>query len=94
MGGKAKWARASALVALDRRRDGWIECTVLTHRIKVFNVGNLSDNISEMACIDGILGGADVGDTAAQWKLMGNGGASKEQSSATWPTVLIIILVC
>ncbi len=64
MGGKAKWARASALVALDCRRDGWIECTVLPCRIKAFNVGNLLDDISEMACIDRILGGADVGDTA------------------------------
>ncbi len=64
MGGEAKWARASALVALDRRRDGWIECAVPTHRIKAFNVGNLLDDISEMACVDEILGGANVGDTA------------------------------
>ncbi len=64
MGGEAKWARASALVALDCRRDGWIERAVLTLRIKAFDVGNLSDDISEMACIDRILGDADVGDTA------------------------------
>ena len=59
-----EWDRASVLVALDYRRDGWIECAVLTCRIKAFDVGNLSDDISEMACIDGILGGTDVGDTA------------------------------
>jgi hypothetical protein len=64
MGGKVKWARAFALVALDCRRDGWIECAVLTCRIKAFNVGNLLDDISEMAWVDGILGGANVGDTA------------------------------
>jgi hypothetical protein len=64
MVGKAKWARASALVALDCGRDGWIGCAVLGRSIKAFNVGNLLDDISEVACIDGILGGADGGDTA------------------------------
>ncbi len=37
---------------------------MLTCRKKAFDVGNLSDDISEMACVDGILGGANVGDTA------------------------------
>ncbi len=64
MAGEVKWARASVIVALDHRRDGWIECAVLTRRIKAFDVGNLLDDISEMACVDGILGGANVGDTA------------------------------
>ena len=64
MVGKAKWARASALVALDCGRDGWVGCAVLGRSIKAFDVGNLLDDISEVAYVDGILGGADGGDTA------------------------------
>jgi len=60
--GKARLAWASALVALDCGRDSWIGCAGLGRRIKAFDVGNLSDDISEMACVDGILG-TDGGDT-------------------------------
>jgi hypothetical protein len=63
MVGKAKWAVASALVARDCGRDGWIGCAVLGRGIKAFDVGNLSDYISEVACVDGILGGTNSGIT-------------------------------
>ena len=33
-------------------------------RKEALNVGNLLDDISEVACVDGILGGNDGGDTA------------------------------
>ena len=59
----AKWAKASARVALDRRRGGRIGCAGLGRSVKAFDVGNLSDDISEMAFVDGILGGTDGGDT-------------------------------
>ena len=59
-----KWAKASSLVALDCGRDGRIGCVGLGRSIKALDVGNLSDDISEVACVDGILGGNDGGDTA------------------------------
>ena len=59
-----KWAKASSLVALDCGRDGRIGCVGLGRSIKALGVGNLSDDISEVACVDGILGGNDGGDTA------------------------------
>ena len=61
---KAKWAKASALVALDCGRDCRSGCVGLGRSIEAFDVGNLSDDISEMAFVDGILGGTDGGDTA------------------------------
>ncbi len=64
MVGKAKWAKGSALVALDHGRDGRIGCVGLGHSKEALDVSNLSDDISEVACIDGILGGNDGGDTA------------------------------
>ena len=64
MVGKAKGAKESALVALDCRRDGRIGCVGLGRSKKALNVGNLSDDISEVACVDGILGGNDGRDTA------------------------------
>ena len=62
--GNATWLRTSALVALDRGRDDRIGCVGLGRSIKALDVGNLSDDISEVACVDGILGGNDGGDTA------------------------------
>ena len=59
-----KWAKASANVALDRRRSVRIGCVGFGRSIEAFGVGNLSDDISEMASIHGILGGTDGGDTA------------------------------
>ena len=45
--------------------------------------------------LTGSLGATMVGTPhCAQRKSIGNGGASKEQSSATWSAALIIILVC
>ena len=55
--GKAKWAKESALVALDCRRDGRIGGIKRGRSKKAFNVGNLLDDISEVACVGGILGG-------------------------------------
>ena len=61
---KAKWAKGPVLVALDRGRDGRIGCDRLGHGKEALDVGKLSDDISEVACIDEILGGKDGGDTA------------------------------
>jgi hypothetical protein len=54
MVGKARLAWAPALVAFDCGRDSLIGCAGLGRSIKAFNVGNLSDDISEMACVDEI----------------------------------------
>ena len=63
MVGKVKRAPASVLVAFDWGRDGRIGCIGLGHSIEALDVGNLSDDLSEVAFIDGILGGTDDGDT-------------------------------
>ncbi len=64
MVGKAKWAKGSALGALDHGRDGRIGCVGLGCSKQALDVGNLSVYISEAACVDRILGGNDGGDTA------------------------------
>ena len=66
MVGEAKWASTSALalVAPDCGRDDRSGCAGLGRSVKALDVGNLSDDISEVACVDGILGGDDSGDTA------------------------------
>ena len=64
MVGKAKWARASTLVALDCRRNGTIGCVGLGCSIEALDAGNLSDDISEVTYIDKILGSTDGGDTS------------------------------
>jgi hypothetical protein len=61
--GKAKWAKEPALVALDHGRDGRIGCIWLGRGKEALDVGNLLDDISEVACVDGILGGNDGRDT-------------------------------
>jgi hypothetical protein len=95
MVGKAKWAKGPALVALDRGRDGRIGCVGLG-RGKRLSMLAISWMISvKWLALTGSLGATMVGTPhCAQRKSIGNGGASKEQSSATWSAALIIILVC